>query len=71
MKVAIKSFDVQMDIKNRGIELEVKDTSGKQVGDLFITRANVIWCPGKTTRANGITVNWQDFIQLMQSAKSS
>jgi hypothetical protein len=71
MKVAIKSFDVGMDIKNNGIELEVKDTSGKQLGDLIITKTQVIWCSGKTTRANGISVKWQDFIQLMQSPQSN
>ncbi len=67
MKVAIKSFDVQMDIKNRGIELEVRDTSDRQLGDLVITRTRLIWCRGRTTRANGIPVSWEDFIQYMES----
>lgn len=68
---AIKSFDVGMDIKNNGIELEVRNTSGKQLGDLVITKTQVIWCPGKTTRTNGYAVKWPDFIELMEQAHSN
>lgn len=68
MKVAIKSFDVQMDIKNNGIELEVKDTSGNQLGDLFITKTRVIWCQGKTTRKHGKPLAWDKFIAMMNDA---
>ena len=68
MKVSIKSFDVQMEVKNSGIELEVRDAAGKQqLGDLVITKTQLIWCRGRTTRAKGIAVAWEDFIRWMES----
>jgi len=46
MKVAIKSFDVQMEVKNRGIELEVRDARGRQqLGDLVITKTQTYLVP--------------------------
>jgi hypothetical protein len=39
MDVSIKSFDVEMDVKNKGIELEISEpNAGKRLGDLVITR---------------------------------
>jgi hypothetical protein len=35
MQVAIKSFDVGMEVKNNGIEFEVYDNSGKFLGTAF------------------------------------
>ncbi len=67
MKVTIKDFDVGMEIKNNGVELEVRNTSGKQLGDLVITKSQVIWCPGKTTRPKGRAFGWDTFIKMMES----
>lgn len=67
MKVKIKDFGVPMEIMNRGIELEVKGTDGSHRGDLVITKANVIWCPGRTTRPNGKAVRWDRFIAMMNA----
>ena len=53
MKVAIKSFDVAMEVKNNGIEFEVRTPAGEFLGDLILTKTQVIWCQGQTTRANG------------------
>ena len=47
MKVSIKDFDVAMDVKNNGIELEVADNEGKHLGDLFVTKTQLIWCKGR------------------------
>lgn len=65
MKVGIKSFDVSMDVKNKGVEFTVYDTQGKFLGDLIVTKKNLIWCEGKTSRKNGIRVSWQRFIERM------
>lgn len=67
MKVAIKDFGVAMDIKSRGIELEVRDTAGQQLGDLVITMSKVIWCPRRTTPANGKHLTWPKFIEAMNT----
>lgn len=63
--VKIKKFDVEMDVKNNGIEFEVRDTKGTFLGDLVITKTRLIWCEGKTTRANGKTISLEDFRKLM------
>ena len=67
MKISIKQFDVQMDIKYNGIDLGVSDTSGKHLGDLYVTQKRVIWCKGKTTKEKGVRMTWEKFIERMQS----
>lgn len=67
MKVNIKDFNVAMEIKNNGIELEVRETDGSHLGDLVVTKTQVIWCPGRTTRTNGHTVTWKKFIQMTET----
>jgi hypothetical protein len=67
MKVSIKSFDVQMDVKNNGIEFEVYDSAGKFLGDCIVTKKGLIWCRGKTSRKNGVKVSWQEFIDWMEA----
>ena len=66
MKVSIKDLSVFMEIKNRGIELEVRDTHGYHLGDLILNKAGLIWCPGRTTRKNGIKRSWAQFIVWMK-----
>lgn len=66
MKVTIKRFDVEMELKNKGIELDVCDTNGAHLGDVVITKTKVVWCKGKTSPENGKEVTWAKFIELMQ-----
>ncbi len=65
MEVVIKAFDVAMEIKNKGIELDVKDPNGAHRGDLIITKTQLIWCEGKTRREKGKKMTWDDFIATM------
>jgi len=65
MKVTIKDLNVNMEIKNKGIELDVYDGDGRHLGDLIITRSTLIWCRGKTSRKNGKKINWKRFAELM------
>lgn len=66
MDVKIKDFDVRMEIRNNGIELEVKrPNNGDHLGDLVLTKTQVIWCEGRTRRENGISVTWDQFIRMM------
>ena len=62
MKVKIKSFDVDMEVKTKGIEFEV-DTpdGGDHLGDLVLTKTTLTWCKGRTTPVNGIKIKWEDF----------
>ncbi len=54
MDVSIKKFQVAMDLKNKGIELEIQRPNGAgHLGDLVVTKTRLIWCPGKTLPENG------------------
>lgn len=67
MKVVIKDFSVEMEIKNKGIEFQINDNNGEFKGDLYITRTGLTWCKGKTKRENGVPVDWDQFIEWMES----
>ncbi len=69
MKVSIKSFDVSMDLKNKGVEFEVYGNDGKFLGDVILTRTGVVWCKGRTHRQNGIKYGWADFIKRMEAGE--
>ncbi len=67
MKVKIKSFDVDMEVKIKGIEFDVsKPNGGKRLGDCIVTQSGLIWCKGKANRKNGKKVSWEDFIKWME-----
>lgn len=66
MQVSIKDFDVKMELKNNGIELEVREPNGDHLGDLVITKTQLIWCRGRTTRAGGTSAPWARFIAWME-----
>ena len=65
MKVSIKRLDASMNIKNKGIELDVYDGRGRHLGDLIVTKSHLIWCKGKTRRRYGKKVTWTRFMQMM------
>ncbi len=67
MKVAIKSFDVEMEVKTNGIEFQVKDNDGSLKGDCYLTKTGLIWCEGQTTRPRGKKVSWNKFIEWMNA----
>jgi hypothetical protein len=68
MKVKIKDFGLEPEIKNNGLEIDVSDTKNKHLGDLYLTRAGLIWCKGKTTKGRGRKIEWKDFIEQMQKS---
>lgn len=67
MQVSIKSFNVEMNVKNSGIEFEVYDNAGNFKGDCFVTKSGLIWCEGKTQKKNGVKASWDEFIVWMNS----
>ena len=68
VKVNIKKFDVEMEVRNSGIELEVRSPDGlRQLGDVVITKTSIIWCKGKTSRQRGVRITWAEFIAYMES----
>lgn len=67
MKVFVKRFDVKMELKTKGIEIDVLDTAEKHIGDLVVTKTGVIWCPGRTTPKHGKSFSWREFIAKMET----
>ena len=67
MNVSIKDFNVAMELKNNGMELDVYDNAGKHLGDLVITKTRLVWCPGKTSVKNGHAISWAEFIDYMET----
>ena len=69
MKVTIKSFDVEMEVKNKGIEFEVRTPSGQHLGDVVLTKSGLVWCNGRTDPKNGLKVSWKKFIEFTEQRK--
>ena len=68
MRVSVKRFNVEMEVKNSGIEFEVRTPNGKQhLGDLVLTKTKLIWCPGQTKPENGKNIRWEEFIRMMDA----
>ena len=69
MKVSIKSFNVDMEVKNKGIEFGIRSPDDKtQLGDVYITKSGLTWCKGRITQQKGIQVSWEDFIKWMEAS---
>lgn len=66
MKVSIKDLAVSMEVKNKGIELDVYDNDGNHLGDLVINKTRLVWCKGRTKVENGEAITWQKFIEYME-----
>ncbi len=72
MQVSIKNFNINMDVKSGGIEFEVRTPDGKsQLGDCYLTMSGLVWCKGKTSKAKGTKINWNDFIAIMSSKEAT
>ena len=70
MKVHIKDFAINMDVKSTGIEFEVRTPEDKHLGDCYLTMTNLIWCVGRTGKKNGVKVRWEDFMAICASTAS-
>lgn len=71
MKVLIKSFHVDMQIKQKGIELEVRSPDGTtQLGDCYATMTGLTWCAGRITQAKGIKLTWEEFATICASPET-
>jgi len=68
MKVLIKDLSIDMEVKSKGIEFEVRSPDGKKhMGDVFLTKSGLTWCKGRTDRLNGKKIRWEKFITMMGS----
>lgn len=65
-KVKIKDFHVDLEVKNKGVEFEIRIDSQHQ-GDLVVSKTGLEWCKGRTAVGNGQKVVWKDFIEWLES----
>ena len=71
MKVNIKEFNVEMQVKSSGIKFEVRSPNGEdQLGNCYLTMSGLIWCVGKRHKKNGVNISWEHFIAIMESHAS-
>ena len=41
-----------------------------QIGDCYVTKTGLTWCRGKTTKANGVKVTWNESAEILASTKA-
>ena len=67
MKLNIKEITVKkLEVGASGTEFEVRDTKDKHLGDFHVTKANLVWCKGKTKKENGVKMTWKKFMDIME-----
>jgi hypothetical protein len=67
MRVKIKTFGVDMEVKNTGVEFQVHNNKDEFLGDCYVTKSSLVWCNGKIKKENGIKIRWEEFIQWANS----
>jgi hypothetical protein len=68
VEVRIKKLDINMFVKQNGIEFEVRTPDGtSQVGDCYLTMTGIVWCKGRTTKPNGIKISWDELAVIVGS----
>lgn len=67
MQVKIKQIDIPIELKNNGVQLEVRNGKSK-LGDLIIGKGGITWCKGKTTK-NGVKKSWTEVINFFSDDK--
>ncbi|HBC89215.1 MAG TPA: hypothetical protein DCZ94_19925 [Lentisphaeria bacterium] len=66
MKVKVKDFQVNMEVKNNGIELDIHDNQDKHLGDLRIGKATIEWCKGQAQKGHGKKKSWDELIKYFE-----
>ncbi|HTJ48465.1 MAG TPA: hypothetical protein VL443_03345 [Cyclobacteriaceae bacterium] len=67
MNVKIKDFNVDMILKNKGMELDICDGDNTHLGDMVINKAGIEWCKGKTHAGGGKKIKWKQFIEWCEN----
>jgi hypothetical protein len=67
MKVTIKKFDVDMELKNNGVTFDIYDNSGNYLGDIRLGKATIEWCKGKTRPGNGYQKTWDELMAWFEN----
>ena len=68
MEVRIKQLDINMFVKQNGIEFEVRTPDGtSQVGDCYLTMTGLVWCKGRITKPKGVKISWNELAVILGS----
>jgi len=62
MRVSIKELASTMELKTKGMTLDVYDNDDTFLGDLRIGKATIEWCKGKTHKGHGSQRTWKELI---------
>jgi hypothetical protein len=66
MKVYIKKFNVDMEVKTSGVELGIYTPDGSEhLGDLKVSKSGIEWHPGRSR--SGPQASWTQLIDWMNS----
>ena len=67
MKVSISDLAVAMDIKTKGMTLDIYEHNGEdRRGSMIINSRGLTWCKGKVRKENGDRVTWDKLIELIE-----
>lgn len=66
MKV-IQHLNGETEVKTAHHRYQIWDNDGELQGSLYINKAKLIWCKGKTKKENGKSITWENFISYMES----
>ncbi len=68
MSATIKKIHHELELRKNGIEITVRDSNGKQLGNLCVHKSGVTWCKGKTTVPYGKPITWKQFIRWAEGS---
>jgi hypothetical protein len=74
MQVKTQPFKQSLELKNDGISFNVYGNGSKRLGDLYVTKAGLVWSKGANANASrdgGINVKWEEFITWVQSRRAA
>ena len=67
MKIMVKEFAVEMEVKNKGIEFGMHDNRNNFLGDCYVNKVGLEWCKGKIPQGKGSRISWERFADLMEA----
>lgn len=68
MNIQITEFGDTIDIKKKGIRIDVRAKKDDALtGKAYVTSKEIIWCKGSVHRKNGKRMTWNKFIKHMET----
>ena len=64
-----RETEKQVDVRTKAEQYQIWDNNNKFKGSLYINKAKLVWCQGRTQEANGKKIAWEEFISYMESSK--